>query len=222
MKYPSDQHGVNAIETLYRGYRFRSRLEARWAVMFDALGIDWSYEPQGYYTPFGMYLPDFFLDVGNRHRGPWIEIKGSAPTNKEIQKLCAVCAQTGAYGRLVWGIPRYVDEMDSAVSFWDFPTTTDTAQHERNEDVRLSAQWVSIDKEGFADGSELIETLAHDIWPCHAVYDVFGYGNTKALVQCWDDAVTCARAARFEHGESPELPAWIQAIDPCRSGLGPF
>jgi hypothetical protein len=28
--------GVKAIETQYNGYRFRSRLEARWAVFFDA------------------------------------------------------------------------------------------------------------------------------------------------------------------------------------------
>ena len=28
---------IKAIETVYNGYRFRSRLEARWAVFFDAL-----------------------------------------------------------------------------------------------------------------------------------------------------------------------------------------
>lgn len=28
---------VKAIDTVYKGYRFRSRLEARWAVFFDAL-----------------------------------------------------------------------------------------------------------------------------------------------------------------------------------------
>lgn len=30
---------MKAIETRYKGYRFRSRLEARWAVFFDALGL---------------------------------------------------------------------------------------------------------------------------------------------------------------------------------------
>ena len=30
---------IKPIETVYNGYRFRSRLEARWAVFFDALGI---------------------------------------------------------------------------------------------------------------------------------------------------------------------------------------
>lgn len=30
---------VKSIETVYNGYQFRSRLEARVAVLFDALGI---------------------------------------------------------------------------------------------------------------------------------------------------------------------------------------
>lgn len=30
-----------AVETVYKGYRFRSRLEARWAIFFDSLGIKW-------------------------------------------------------------------------------------------------------------------------------------------------------------------------------------
>lgn len=32
---------IKAIETYYKGYMFRSRLEARWAVFFDASGIKW-------------------------------------------------------------------------------------------------------------------------------------------------------------------------------------
>ena len=36
---------IKPIETIYKGYRFRSRLEARWAVFFDALGIEYEYEP---------------------------------------------------------------------------------------------------------------------------------------------------------------------------------
>lgn len=51
---------IKSIETRYRGCRFRSRLEARWAVFFDALGLAWEYEPQGYLLPNGTpYLPDF-------------------------------------------------------------------------------------------------------------------------------------------------------------------
>ena len=39
---------IKAIETVYKGYKFRSRLEARWAVFFDALGVEWEYEPEGF------------------------------------------------------------------------------------------------------------------------------------------------------------------------------
>ena len=39
---------LKAIQTEYKGYRFRSRLEARWAVLLDELGVKWEYEPEGY------------------------------------------------------------------------------------------------------------------------------------------------------------------------------
>lgn len=55
-----------ALETYYNGYRFRSRLEARWAVFFDAAGIGYQYEPEGYRLSDGTaYLPDFFLPEFN-------------------------------------------------------------------------------------------------------------------------------------------------------------
>lgn len=51
-----------AVETVYKGYRFRSRLEARWAIFFDSLGIKWEYEPEGIVLSNGKsYLPDFYL-----------------------------------------------------------------------------------------------------------------------------------------------------------------
>ena len=63
---------LKAIETVYKGYRFRSRLEARWAVFFDALGLEWEYEKEGYdLGDEGLYLPDFYLPSIDR----WIEIK---------------------------------------------------------------------------------------------------------------------------------------------------
>jgi nucleoside 2-deoxyribosyltransferase len=52
---------LRAIETNYRGHRFRSRTEARWAVFFDAAGIAWQYEAEGYNLDGRYYLPDFFL-----------------------------------------------------------------------------------------------------------------------------------------------------------------
>ena len=54
---------IKAIQTVYKGYKFRSRLEARWAIFFDALGIDWGYEVEGYELSDGTwYLPDFVID----------------------------------------------------------------------------------------------------------------------------------------------------------------
>lgn len=52
---------IKPIETVYNGYRFRSRLEARWAVFFDASGIRYEYEPDGFEVDGEKYLPDFYL-----------------------------------------------------------------------------------------------------------------------------------------------------------------
>jgi len=53
---------LKAIPTRYKGYHFRSRLEARWAVFFDALDIQYMYESEGYELRDGTkYLPDFYL-----------------------------------------------------------------------------------------------------------------------------------------------------------------
>jgi len=71
-----------AIETVYNGYRFRSRLEARWAVFFDTLGIEYRYEPEGFDLEGIRYLPDFWLPSQKY----WIEIKGQKPTEAESKK----------------------------------------------------------------------------------------------------------------------------------------
>lgn len=80
---------IKAIETEYAGCRFRSRLEARWAVFFDALGIKWHYEEEGYELPSGRYLPDFRLEraaLGGR-ADVWVEVKGSF-THAAFVKIC--------------------------------------------------------------------------------------------------------------------------------------
>jgi len=48
---------IPAIETRYSGINFRSRLEAKWAAMFDLLGWGWTYEP----TDFKGWIPDFAI-----------------------------------------------------------------------------------------------------------------------------------------------------------------
>lgn len=66
---------LQPIETHYKGYKFRSRLEARWAVFFDALGLKWQYEIEGFKLSNGeYYLPDFkVLSINNLVY--WYEIK---------------------------------------------------------------------------------------------------------------------------------------------------
>lgn len=73
---------IRAIPTIYSGVKFRSRLEARWAVAFDALGIAWEYEPEGFDLPSGeRYLPDFWLPTFDG--GIYAEVK---PTGGDTKK----------------------------------------------------------------------------------------------------------------------------------------
>lgn len=58
--------GIKAIETEYDGHRFRSRLEARWAVFFNAIGLDYEYEIEGFEMDGIKYLPDFYIPSLNR------------------------------------------------------------------------------------------------------------------------------------------------------------
>lgn len=76
---------IKPIETVYKGYRFRSRLEARWAVFFDALGLNWKYESEGFDVDGEYYLPDFFVEVDKDYGWIIVEIKHNEykPTEKE-------------------------------------------------------------------------------------------------------------------------------------------
>lgn len=80
---------IKPIQTEYNGYLFRSRLEARWAVFFDACGVDYEYEPEGYKLENGlMYLPDFLLHgVDGRDGGDlFVEVKGKM-TDMDARKI---------------------------------------------------------------------------------------------------------------------------------------
>lgn len=62
---------MQAIPTTYRGIRYRSRLEARWATLFTELDIQFMYEPKAFEMEDGNYVPDFYLPL----TGTWIEVK---------------------------------------------------------------------------------------------------------------------------------------------------
>lgn len=91
-----------AIETTYKGYRFRSRLEARWAVFFDSLGYAWEYEKEGYELPSGRYLPDFYLPDYET----WVEIKGESFSEIEKTKCLELAHSTEKYVIMCTSVPE--------------------------------------------------------------------------------------------------------------------
>jgi hypothetical protein len=90
---------IKAIETKYNGYHFRSRLEARWAVFFDTLGIKYEYEPEGFdlteiwkkadpnadrlQAHQVWYLPDFYLPDYEYY----LEIKATGTLESQLDSL---------------------------------------------------------------------------------------------------------------------------------------
>lgn len=126
---------INAIQTKYAGILFRSRLEARWAVFMDTVGLKWHYEPQGYGVPTILgkinYLPDFWLGIGM-----WAEVKGyldesgihrqwalaqamsQCGNNQDIAMLGDIGregsatwpVQLHAHGKQLWGVPWALTE----------------------------------------------------------------------------------------------------------------
>ena len=104
---------IKAIETAYGGCRFRSRLEARWAVFFDAQHWTWQYEPQGFTLPSGNYLPDF--QVAPYGGEPvWFEVK--APGVPDDARWPELAAQTGVLIIVAKGMHRTGDDCRDAHS----------------------------------------------------------------------------------------------------------
>jgi hypothetical protein len=97
---------IAPIETEYNGCVFRSRLEARWAVFFDALGIEWQYETESFmftdmYNCRG-YVPDFYLPTIHLH----VEIKGDPGRLEEgYSKIQDMCFKTHTPAILFLGAP---------------------------------------------------------------------------------------------------------------------
>lgn len=193
---------MKAIQTKYKGYRFRSRLEARWAVFFDALSLKWEYEPEGFDLGFGeLYLPDFkVLYPGREKLGEshyeWFEVKGDllSVTASEWRKLMRFHVQKGLI--VLDGTPdcrMYLtvggclsDECDDTNSLdpvaGPFVVHPAALQHERAG----LALWCSRRRLWWDEHSNFFSPSSD-----------FGCGEMKL-----EQAVAAARSARFEHGES--------------------
>lgn len=111
---------IPAIETRYKGHRFRSRLEARWAVFFDALGLIWEYEKEGFEIKIDgkteRYLPDFWLP----EVGIFVEIKGELSSFSEVRRCQAIRDQIDKGCAIFGGPPREKHECPNGTVFtWD-------------------------------------------------------------------------------------------------------
>lgn len=180
---------IKPIETVYNGYRFRSRLEARWAVFFDEAGIEYQYEPEGFDLGDGLYyLPDFYLP----EEDTWVEIKGQALTPKEREKIERFClakcecdtSHNGSRFKLLEGqIPNYyIKAKNGSLGIPCFnylsPSTFVKAMK------KLSNVNVIEPSRGVLIGS---------IWIPDRNYETV------------DAALDKARQVRFEHGETPKI-----------------
>ncbi|MGC0143164.1 hypothetical protein [Pseudactinotalea sp. Z1732] len=206
---------VKAIQTRYAGCHFRSRLEARWAVFFDHLGITWEYEPQGVIVTdriTGMsvnehpYLPDFWLP----DLGLWAEVKGHL-TPAEAQSLINAaaslssndgggCHDAGGNDLLVLGpVPR--------------PGRTRTTRpirlHMHKGDL-IATPWdcgqYDGDPHGSGPGPITYNTVACDSGDIHATGEQLLTGLQTRQNTHVEVAYTAARSARFEHGQNGPTP----------------
>jgi len=193
---------IKAIETKYKGYRFRSRLEARWAVFFDALGIAWEYEPEGYDLGDGVwYLPDFYFPNGLLDEEvKFAEVKffqGQDPFSVPVRfpeldlfakKISSIAFLDGTPDFTFYYVGRYCRHFKEV---------------EWCEDAMLYADAMGENRWFACSGKWRGDLDEYD----HCLFE-----------QRYVDAINAARSARFEFGETPTMP---QNEPPVRIELSP-
>ena len=200
---------IRAIETGYAGYRFRSRLEARWAVFFDTLGITWQYEAQGYqfqsriwHGPDFWYLPDFWLPGVSVHA----EVKGflDEPGARRVADAAACLGNLLVLGE----IPK----LEHIAGRW-LTMKAPTWLEFRKGDL-LASTWPDFD---LADGYSPSQAIVANDSPewVHAVNGSAARfikwlvkGSTGFVTNEVEHAFSAARSARFEHGQSGAPGRW--------------
>jgi hypothetical protein len=215
---------IQPIETRYAGCRFRSRLEARFAVLFDALRLDWEYEPEGFETPDGPYLPDFRLKLYNR--SVFFEVKPEADRGALVDKRWRHVACLGAGLYVAYGLPKIGRSI--RVEDWGcdgFPPSDLGSRLARvwpNGELdayqffcecpycyAVSIEWAGglvefVEEPGpyFGEtGEQTWCTTGVGVFRCCAHKYEFGqvyHGGVKRIARAYD----AARSARFEHGET--------------------
>ncbi len=182
---------IKAIETAYKGYLFRSRLEARWAVFFDALGIQWEYEKEGYdLGEAGWYLPDFWLPQVEM----WAEVKPAPFTAEEMRKIQALVACTHNDALMLDGTP-------TTRNYWGFGWINGQ-DRESGDDLVYMEDYVLQEAHHYwqTEGRFFCSTGA----PAYTVEGLWSHPIGCLCRYCdMDGAVVAARSARFEYGEWP-------------------
>lgn len=161
---------LKAIQTWYRGYKTRSRLEARWMVFFDSSGVKFEYEREGYDLNGLWYLPDFWLPDHNC----WIEIKGQEPDDTEIEKAARLCLHSGQT------VYIFVGEPYDNVSFQSW-------QYIKNEDTKsLHIDFDDLDAMFYTQAEQAVDPA---IWPGDFRVDPKTGDVAKEVAELWGGAV---------------------------------
>lgn len=188
------RHTARAITTRYKGYAFRSRLEARWAVFFDHLGIRWEYEPEGFELGNGLrYLPDFWLPDW----GLWVEIKPDCPDAVSREKALRLAENHHAV-IILCGMPRAEYHNDNVFYGWDRGESGGGLMPDR-----AAGGFADIDGqlrllvEGSSRKSYYAREDSKDELP---TFDSATHGKDRVVWDRIGDAVDAARSARFEFG----------------------
>jgi hypothetical protein len=117
---------IQAIPTEYRGYKFRSRLEARWAVFFDSIGVEWAYEHEGYDIDGEWYLPDFWIRTWNcfveiKPEKPKLWGRGFTTVDARPYRLCKKLAEKSGHAvLLIGGTPISIFDFETGEDFRDY------------------------------------------------------------------------------------------------------
>lgn len=131
------------LETTYSAIKFRSRIEARWAVYFDAAKIVWEYEPEGYCFDGLCYLPDFRLSLPTGY--VWVEVKGGQPLydrdrkcpTRDFMKVGALARESG---ESVFWLSGQIPNLSLDLSVHGFPVKRDTFWCRELQDV----EWAEV------------------------------------------------------------------------------
>jgi hypothetical protein len=200
---------IKAIETLYKGFRFRSRLEARWAVFFDAIGIKWEYEVEGLDIDGVWYLPDF--KIGNK----FVEIKPSDASLSDIEKPIAL-AKAGKNVVVLQGNP-WIDEYFAWVTRG--ATCEECFNSFGNELVAWPTAQIGVCLKCGETGIYLLSRDRRELFGSLR-FGRAGKINCGCAINTFlKKAYQSARQARFEFGEKPEIEIEASLKRFCHASL---